>query len=114
MLGQAVTPKKKAKLSQAKPTCDEEAEEGLIKRIFKYVNNSAQSDATVERADFRDMLQFAIDNATKLQSYKHMGRERMTTIQFATFDELLTKVKNLLQSVRDWQMENMVRNNWLR
>ena len=59
-------------------------------------NNSNQSDAVVDRPDFRGMLQYAIDNAKHLQGYKHMGRERIATLQFDSFDELVTKVTGVI------------------
>ena len=80
-----------------------------MKRIFVFTNNSNQVDSVVDRPDFREMIQFAIDNGKYLQGYKHIGRQRIVTLQFSSFHDLLAKVKGLLASVRAWQVRNVVR-----
>ena len=80
-----------------------------MKRIFLFTNNSNQTDSVVDRPDFREVIQFAIDNSKHLLGYKHISRERMVTLQFSSFQDLLAKVKGLLASVRAWQVRNVVR-----
>ena len=87
---------------------NKKAEDGLYKCQFKFINNAALPDSAVDNDHFRAMIDYAIENAHHLKKLKHMGPRKLISIQFASFDGLLTKVSTLLQSVRDWQIKNIV------
>ena len=82
-LGQSPLPTKPTKKNKpTKPLADQDAEDGPMKRIFVFTNNSNQVDSVVDRHDFREMIQFAIDNGKHLQGYKHISRDCHAPIQF--------------------------------
>ena len=72
--------------------------------------NPSQTKIETARAqpDFRIMINHAIDNASHLKNFKHMGNRKLVSIQSASFGEFLEKVSLLVQSVREWQIENIV------
>ena len=89
-------------------TVNKKAEEEFYKCQFKFINNAALPDSIVDNAHFRAMIKYAIDNANLLKKLKHMGPRKFISIQFASFDGLLRTVSTLVQSVRDWQIKNIV------
>jgi hypothetical protein len=96
-LGYASTPKAKTKPQNCKAACD------MMKRkIVKFMNNKALPDNTVSDPNFRDMIDFAINNAHNLGGFQHMGVRGFISIQCSNFTEFVDKVTGLISDTRDW------------
>ena len=97
--------KKKARTSSLTPP-QQYAVDGLQKREFKFINNGGHPDRVVTDPNFRDMIDFAINNAKDLKnSWRHMNVRKFTAIQFSTYEEFTEKVKKLVSNVREWYIK---------
>ena len=75
---------------------------------FKFINNGGHPDEVMNDPNFRAMIEFSIENANILRSFKHMGNRKFISIQCATFQEFVDKVTTKLDEIRKWYTNKTV------
>ena len=77
----------------------------LYRLQFKFFNNNGISTHAIHSPEFRNMIDFTIENARHLKNHQHMANRRYITIECATFNELVDTVKKLVDDIRSWYID---------
>ena len=74
----------------------------LQARMISYAN---LPDRFIENKHYRRVVRYAIDNASSLKDYEHMGKRKLHTIQAKTFDDFKLKVKTKVDEIRQYYID---------
>ena len=72
----------------------------------KFVNNAGLADTVVEDKNFREVITYCIDHARDLKGESvHISRKKHKSIQFASFQDFLTRVRGIISQSRAWYVK---------